>query len=301
MGFGQGAFSLVSCIADQLRLAYAPAARGLAAYCASTMLKSLAQFFRSPALANPPPSVPAGERWYVIGDVHGRCDLLDAIVSEIDRDDSEGTPADTTVVMLGDLVDRGPESAGVVAVVRAWQLRRKVRVLAGNHEEMFLDSFDDPEVLRHFLRHGGRETILSYGIDQARYNELSLEELQQEMARIVPPEDRAFLAGAEEWIEAGDYLFVHAGINPEVPLEEQRRSDLLWIRGRFLDHRDPFSHVVVHGHTIFDEVEDAGTRIGIDTGAYRTGRLTALVLEGSARRIIQAVERNGDIAIEHGE
>lgn len=263
------------------------------------MLRSLTRLFRPPAPSAPPASVPEGERWYVIGDVHGRCDLLDALVSAIDEDDAGAQPAASTVVLLGDLVDRGPESAGVVAVARAWQRRRAVRCLAGNHEEMFLESFTDLEMLRHFVRHGGRETILSYGLDRDRYNALSLEELQEEMARIVPEEDRAFLASAEEWIEAGDYLFVHAGIDPSRPLEEQRRSDLLWIRERFLRHGDPFSHVVVHGHTIFDEVEDTGRRIGIDTGAYRSGRLTALVLEGSARRIIQAVERDGAIRIEY--
>jgi serine/threonine protein phosphatase 1 len=265
------------------------------------MLRSLAKLLRAPAPATPPASTPEGERWYVIGDVHGRCDLLDALITAVDNDDAASAPAKSTVVMLGDLVDRGPESAGVVAVVRAWGHRRAVRVLAGNHEEMFLQSFEDLEMLRHFLRHGGRETILSYGLDRDRYNALSLEELQEEMARIVPAEDREFLHAAEEMIVVGDYLLVHAGINPAVPLEEQRRSDLLWIRERFLRHDEPFSHVVVHGHTIFDAVDDAGTRIGIDTGAYRSGRLTALVLEGSSRRLIQAVERDGAITIEHGE
>lgn len=263
------------------------------------MLRSLNRLFRSPAPAAPAACVPEGQRWYVIGDVHGRRDLFEALAAAIDDDDGAAAPAETTVVLLGDLVDRGPDSAGVIACARAWQRRRTVRLLAANHEEMFLESFDDSEMLRHFLRHGGRETMLSYGIDRTRYNAMSIEDLQAEMARIVPAEDRAFLANAEEWIEAGDYLLVHAGINPAVSLAEQRRSDLLWIRNRFLDHPDAFSHVVVHGHTIFDEVEDAGTRIGIDTGAYRTGRLTALVLEGSARRYIQAVEREGAIAIEH--
>lgn len=265
------------------------------------MLRSLNRLFRPPAPAAHAAGVPEGQRWYVIGDIHGRCDLFEALAAAIDADDAAACAAETTVVLLGDLVDRGPDSAGVIAAARAWQQRRAVRVLAGNHEEMFLESFEDSEMLRHFLRHGGRETVLSYGVDRARYNAMSLEELQAEMSRIVPSADREFLASAEEWIEVGDYLLVHAGINPLVPLAEQRRSDLLWIRNRFLDHRDAFSHVVVHGHTIFDEVEDAGTRIGIDTGAYRTGRLTALVLEGSARRFIQAVERDDLITIEHDQ
>ena len=263
------------------------------------MLRSLSQLFRSPAPAANAARVPEGERWYVIGDIHGRRDLFEAMIAALDADDDACEPAKTTMVLLGDLVDRGPDSAGVIAAARAWRQRREVRLLAGNHEEMFLESFDDTEMMRHFLRHGGKETVFSYGLEPEGYNRLSLEDVQDEMTRLVSAGDRAFLAAAEEWIEAGDYLFVHAGIDPAVPLAEQRRSDLLWIRGRFIQHPDAFSHVVVHGHTIFDAVDDTGHRIGIDTGAYRSGRLTALVLEGSARRTIQAVEREGAISIEH--
>lgn len=263
------------------------------------MIRSLARIFGSAAPAPPPAAVPVGTRWYVVGDVHGRCDLFAALVAAIEADDAAAPVADTTIVLLGDLVDRGPDSAGVIALARDWQARRRVRLLAANHEEMFLESFSDAEMLRHFLRHGGRETVLSYGIDRDHYNAMELEELQAEMACIVPQADRDYLATAEDWIEAGDYLFVHAGIDPARALADQRRSDLLWIRNRFLRHQGAFSHVVVHGHTIVDAVEDTGHRIGIDTGAYRSGRLTALVLEGSARRTLQAVECDGTIAIEH--
>ncbi len=263
------------------------------------MIRSLARLFGSAEPEIPTAAVPEGTRWYVVGDVHGRCDLFTALVQAIDEDDAAARPAETTVVLLGDLVDRGPESAGVISAARHWSARRKVRLLAANHEEMFLESFTDAEMLRHFLRHGGRETVLSYGLDRERYNALDLTELQEEMARIVPNEDRAYLLSAEDYIAAGDYLLVHAGIDPARSLEEQRRSDLLWIRNRFLQHDGAFSYVVVHGHTIFDEVEDTGHRIGIDTGAFRSGRLTALVLEGTGRRIIQAIERGGTIAVEH--
>lgn len=261
------------------------------------MLQSIRQFLRVERPTTRKPSVPDGERIYAVGDIHGRLDLLEALRDAIDADDAAAPPARTTIILLGDLVDRGPDSAGVIAAVRAWQAHRPVRCIIGNHEEMFLQSFRDSEVLRHFLRHGGRETIASFGIDREHYNRLTLEELQVEMDQLVPGDVRDYLAALEDIIIIGDYAFVHAGVDPEQPLELQRSSDLRWIRERFLRHGEPLSHVVVHGHTISDEVAFAGFRVGIDTGAYRTGRLTALVLEGSERRIIQAVDDDGVISI----
>jgi serine/threonine protein phosphatase 1 len=267
------------------------------------MFEPLRQIFRSRrAAAAPLPRVPDGERWYVVGDIHGRLDLFEALIEAIEADDRRVGPARTTVALLGDLVDRGPASAGVVERARRWQAERKVRILAGNHEEMFLDSFDNVEVLRHFLRHGGRETVLSYGVDRATYNEASLEDVQQLMRRHVPQADREFIASFEDYIVAGDYLLVHAGIAPDLPLGEQRRSDMLWIREPFLGHAEPHSHVVVHGHTIFGTVDWQANRIGIDTGAFKSGRLTALVLEGDSRRVIQTAKGpGGRIRIEQGE
>ena len=228
-------------------------------------------------------AVPAGERVYAVGDIHGRLDLFEQLIAAIDADDAARGPAKTTVILLGDLVDRGPDSAGVIEAAREWGRRRAVRVLAGNHEEMFLDSFERLETLRHFLRYGGKETLLSYPIDAAVYRDLSLEELQQRMRSAVPREHREFLMNAEDWIRIGDYLFVHAGIRPGVPLAEQRLSDMRWIRDRFIEHEGDHGFVVVHGHTITDEVEEMPNRIGIDTGAFMSGRLTALGLEGSGR------------------
>jgi serine/threonine protein phosphatase 1 len=256
------------------------------------MFEPLRQIFRARPKAQCA-AVPAGERYYLVGDIHGRLDLFERLIEAIEADDGEQPAARTTVVLLGDLVDRGPESAGVIARARAWQAQRSVRILAGNHEEMFLRSFDEVRVLRNFLRHGGRETVLSYGIDRERYNNAGLEELQDMMKAAVPPADIAFLESFEDYIVAGDYVFVPAGIDPALPIEEQGRENLLWIRERFLRHDEPHSHVVVHGHTIFDEVDERHNRIGIDTGAFKTGRLTALVLEGSTRRFIQTVEEDG--------
>lgn len=243
--------------------------------------------------------VPDGERWYVIGDIHGRLDLLDALKGAIEADDASREPAKTTVAFLGDLVDRGPDSAGVIALARDWGGQRTVRYLAGNHEEMFLESFTDREVLRHFLKHGGRETVLSYGVDRKAYNKMKVSEVQQAMADAVPQADRDFLESFEDLIVVGDYVLVHAGINPKRGVDDQKRSDLRWIRDRFLRHEEPFSHVVVHGHTIFDDVVDTQHRIGIDTGAFRTGRLTAMVLEGDRRHTIQAIaDDDGTITIQ---
>lgn len=263
------------------------------------MFESIRRLFASGTASHRNARVPDGERLYVIGDIHGRLDLFRALRDAIEDDDAAQPSGETTVILLGDLVDRGPDSAGVVKSARKWGESRKVRYLAGNHEEMFLQSFEDREILRHFLKHGGKETILSYGLDRKTYSRMKMSELQEVMKEAVPKRDRKFLASFEDMIVIGDYVFVHAGINPKLALDEQKPSDLRWIRERFLKHEDPFSHVVVHGHTIFEEMEHRKHRIGIDTGAFRTGRLTALVLEGTSRRTIQAVaDKNGEITIE---
>ena len=265
------------------------------------MLQRLRDFFSPP----PPPKLPAvpdGVRYYAIGDIHGRLDLYEALIATIEAEIAGAPALDHRIIVLGDLVDRGPDSAGVVTRTRVWQQTRNVRVLAGNHEEMFLAAFEKPEALRHFLKHGGRETMLSYGMSTKQLATLSLEELFERLPQQVPQSTRDYIAGFETMIRAGDYVFVHAGIDPTRPLGEQKRSDLLWIRERFLSHEGPLEKVVVHGHTIFDHVMDCGNRIGIDTGAFRSGVLTALVLEGDQRRILQA--RTGDggmVEVFHGD
>ena len=258
------------------------------------MLQRLRDFFSPP----PPPKLPAvpdGTRYYAIGDIHGRLDLYEALIAAIEAEIAAAPTFDHRIIVLGDLVDRGPDSAGVVARTRAWQQGRNVRVLAGNHEEMFLTAFTKPEALRHFLKHGGRETVLSYGMSTKQLATLSLEEIFERLPRIVPQSERDYIAGFETMIRAGDYVFVHAGIDPSRPLGEQKRSDLLWIRERFLDHEGPLEKVVVHGHTIFDKVMNCGNRIGIDTGAFRSGVLTTLVLEGDQQRILQARSDDGGL------
>jgi serine/threonine protein phosphatase 1 len=254
------------------------------------MLQSLRQLFSRTADAGPPRSIPEGQRVYAVGDIHGRLDLFDALLGAIAADDAASSFAKTTLVLLGDLVDRGEESAGVIARARELQERCDTRILSGNHEEMFLRSFDDLEMFRHFIRHGGRETVLSYGVDERAFNEATLEEAQELMRAAVPQADIDFLESFEDMVVIGDYLFVHAGIDPRVPLAEQKQHHLRWIREPFLSHSEPHELMVVHGHTICDAPEELSNRIGIDTGAFMSGRLTALRLESETRRFIEAVE-----------
>jgi len=253
--------------------------------------------------AAPPPSaaIPAGERVYAIGDVHGRSDLFTALVAAIDADDARRGPARTTVILLGDLIDRGPDSAGVIRLAREWQQRRNVRILMGNNEEMFLDALEKEEVMRHFLRLGGREMLLSYLDDPAAYTRAELSEVADLARTAIPEGDIAFIRTFEDLVRIGDYAFVHAGVRPGIPLDAQRRGDLRWIREAFLDHADPFGAIVVHGHTISDLPEFRHNRIGIDTGAYRSGRLTALGLEGTNRWLLNSVVKDGAVCAQTEE
>lgn len=258
------------------------------------MIDALRKLLR-PGHAQPASAVLPGERVYAIGDIHGRSDLFIPLIDAIEADDRTREPAYTTVVLLGDLVDRGPDSSGVISAARDLAARRKVRIIAGNHEEMFLQCFDDLELFRHFLRYGGRETVLSYPLDVVEWNAASHEEAQVLMRAAVPEEDLAFIRGFEDTVVIGDYLFVHAGIAPGIPVEEQSRQDLRWIREPFLSHSGDHGHIVVHGHTITPEPVIRANRIGIDTGAYASGRLTALGLEGTGRWLIEACDHEGSV------
>jgi len=164
---------------------------------------------------------------------------------------------------------------------------RRVRYLMGNHEEVFLRAVDgDLRALRFLVRIGGRETLLSYGISDDEYRSLDFEGLMALLQQKIPPAHIAFLSGFESWIEVGDYLFVHAGLKPGVAVEDQKTSDLCWIREEFLSHRDSFGRMVVHGHSITEEIDERPNRIGIDTGAFASGRLTALVVDGADKRLL---------------
>lgn len=238
-----------------------------------------------------PPHLPDGLRVYAIGDIHG-CDAqLARLLERIDADDRArgGDPA--ILIFLGDLVDRGPDSAGVVArLLDLAQHRGDCRFLMGNHEEVFLKALSgDVKALRFFVRIGGVETLASYGISGETYRNADFEELMALAQAKVPEAHLRFIQGFEDLIELGDYVFVHAGIRPDVALADQRPSDLRWIREEFLgaNLRDS-DKVVVHGHTISDRVPLGGNRLGVDTGAYTGGPLTAVGLEASKQWVLQS-------------
>lgn len=233
--------------------------------------------------------IPDGQRVYAIGDIHGRLDLLDDLIARIDEDDAQREPARTTIVVLGDLVDRGPDSAGVVdRLANLAATRDHLRFLMGNHEELFLSALDgDQKGLRMFARVGGRETAISYGIAPHIYEHADFAALHALLTTAVPDRHVAFLRSFEDLVVIGDYVFVHAGIRPGVALEDQCTRDLRWIREPFLSARGNGS-VIVHGHTITESPDDRPHRIGIDTGAYLYGTLTALVLEGTNRDFLQS-------------
>jgi serine/threonine protein phosphatase 1 len=230
-------------------------------------------------------NAPVGQRIYAIGDIHGRRDLLDDLLARIDSDDAARPPAQTQIIFLGDLVDRGSDSRGVVE--RLIQLREasdNVRLLKGNHEELLIRVYEgDKRATSLFHRVGGRETMLSYGMSEDEYDAVDLSELAELIPNHVPTAHIDFLKSFDDWIEAGDYLFVHAGIRPGLAIEEQETSDLRWIRRDFTEHKGEFSHMVIHGHTITEGVDEQRNRIGIDTGAFATGKLTAIGIEGSER------------------
>lgn len=236
------------------------------------------------------PSGPEGRRAYAIGDVHGRHDLLVELLELIEADHRSRPPAKAYVIFLGDLVDRGPASKEVIdhLIDRPPEFAKPV-FLKGNHEEFFLGALDgDVALLQNWLLYGGAECAASYGISEGWTLNAGPSEILDRLVREVPKAHVNFLKAMADTFRFGDYLFVHAGIRPGVPLEEQDEKDLRWIREGFLNDRTDHGVMVVHGHTIVHTAEEHANRIAIDTGAYRTGILTALGLEGTNRWFVEA-------------
>lgn len=232
------------------------------------------------------PKVPNGTRLYVIGDIHGRYDLLTDVHEKIAND--AGEDAENIEIYLGDYIDRGPESAAVIDLLARSKTANTTRIfLKGNHEETLLNFLSDPLVLSGWRQYGGLETLHSYGVNAANArDENGFEQVRQQFAASFPQAHLTFFQSLRPYTEIGDYFFVHAGIKPGVPLHLQTEHDLLWIRDEFLHSRADHGKMIVHGHTPVDGPEVWPNRINVDTGAYLTNRLTCLVLEGETRRLI---------------
>jgi len=241
------------------------------------------------------PRVPDGVRAYAVGDVHGRDDLLANMLDKIRHDIASRPLARNHVVLLGDLIDRGPDSKGVIERLRRFQIEGcELHVITGNHEEVLLRLLKgNYEVLPSWLKFGGSETLESYGVDVQRVRNVDEATALRMIRSAIPESHQSFLRSLQDTVRIGDFLFVHAGIRPGVGLLEQMQSDLRWIREPFLSDGGDHGFLVVHGHTISDEVVERQNRIGIDTGAYATGRLTALALEGEERWFIEAAGTPG--------
>jgi len=240
------------------------------------------------------PRVAPGERIYAIGDVHGCFDLFEDLIGRIREDDEARTPRRTTIIQVGDLIDRGPRSADVVDLMMHFtRLSKHLVVLKGNHEQVMVDALHgDLGMLNGWLRVGGRETLASWGVPSE-----SLERSQKDILKIarkaIPRKTRTWLNDLPVHYQSGDFLFVHAGIRPGVPLARQEEDDLLWIADEFLDASEAHFAVIVHGHSI----DEAGpvlreNRIALDTGAYRTGRLSAVAFEGTEQWVISTTTDN---------
>jgi serine/threonine protein phosphatase 1 len=232
-----------------------------------------------------PATLPAGQRVYAIGDVHGCADRLDVLHGLI-RDDLAARPvAEPTLVHLGDYIDRGEDSAGVLArLVRGWPAEPAPRVvnLLGNHEAMLLAALDlgDRESILHWLSNGGANTLASF--------DLSPRSPAAEWRARIPAEQMALLRGLAPFHRQGGYLFVHAGLRPGVPMQQQTLEDMLWIREPFLSFLGELPGVVVHGHTPERMALLRPNRIGVDTGAVMGGVLTCVVLEGDRAGFLRA-------------
>ncbi|MDI1295352.1 MAG: metallophosphoesterase [bacterium] len=235
------------------------------------------------------PSVGEDVRVYAIGDVHGRADLLDRLLDLIEQDEATRPPMALHLIFLGDLMDRGPRSAHVI--VRAMALAQAgghVHFLKGNHEEVFvLAARGDERAIPLFRRIGGIETLESYGLDGADAEAMDDAALADWMLANIPRDHVDFVDDFPDSHGIGDYLFVHAGIRPRVPIADQSPADLRWIRQEFLTHEGAHPKMVIHGHSITQDVDARANRIGIDTGAYHSGRLTAIGLQGTERWFLQ--------------
>ena len=232
---------------------------------------------------------PEGMRLYAIGDIHGCLDQLDEMHRLIAEEIARDKPEDWRIIHLGDFIDRGPDSRGVLSRLVAARARdpRNI-VLLGNHDAGLLDFLAIPTPHSLFARYGGDATSASYGVELRVEDDVALRRTHSALRRAIPRSQLEMLETAATSVSFGDFFFCHAGIKPGVPLEHQRRDELIWIRDEFLEDTHLHPKVVVHGHTPVEQPEFRRNRVNIDTGCYRTGMLTGLVIDQANKRILTA-------------
>ena len=229
-----------------------------------------------------------GDLVYAIGDIHGRIDLLDELIPQIIRDfeaiDSAPKPK---LIFLGDYIDRGPDSRSVIDRILDLSTIFEVTALKGNHEDALLRFLDDPEFGPNWVEHGGAQTLEAYGVKPPPVADSEAwASMRTQLIENMPQRHVAFFFTLNAYFTIGDYVFVHAGVRPNVALQDQTVHDMMWIRKPFLEAERPCEKVVVHGHTPDEEPFSGPWRIGIDTGAYASGVLTAVCLYGVERRFL---------------
>lgn len=255
----------------------------------SGMFQNLSDFVRGQNHGDTDPYVPEGMRIYVIGDIHGEIDLLEELHQKMLADAADAPTTQILQIFLGDYIDRGPDSKGVVDWLMSSPPAGWQRVcLKGNHETMVHDFLEDSQTLKRWQQLGASRTLQSYGVRLSdQKNKISAAALQADFARKLSKEHRGFYSDLPLFFEMGSYFFVHAGIRPDRPFEEQEEIDLLWIRDEFLQSKLDFGKIIVHGHTPVSRPKVFHNRINIDTGAYMSGKLTCLVLENNEQRFLK--------------
>ena len=226
-------------------------------------------------------SAPADTRIYAVGDIHGRADLLSEITARIDDDIRRRPIAHTVEVYLGDYVDRGPHSRTVIDLLSVRLVANHAVCLRGNHEAVMEGFLQDPAILQYWEPLGGMPTLASYGIEPQHDDTETALDLQRRFLATFPRAHELFMQCLRNQFSCGDFLFAHAGIRPDIPIEQQDVNDLIWIRNEFLDSTRSHERFVVHGHTPVPHPDIRHNRLNIDTCAWRTGTLTCIAIEGS--------------------
>lgn len=239
-------------------------------------------------------SGPAGVRIYAIGDIHGRHDCLSQMHRLIEEETRAAPDTDWRVVHLGDYCDRGPDTRDVMErLIEVTAADRRVLALRGNHDQAFLQFLEGRGSPMLFVNFGGETTARSYGVRADFSSPSALEETRRRLNAAVPESHREFLRSLPYAATLGDFFFCHAGIQPQVPFDKQDHETLLWIRDEFLDWPLLHPKLIVHGHTPVPQPEVRSNRVDVDTMAFHTGRLTALVIEGSDKRFLTAACARG--------